>query len=196
MSVVYYHGQRIDLRPIEPADEPKLRQWINDPRVWATLNHRPPINEVREREWIDNYGKSDRDYHFGIVVRENDALIGTTGLHGVNPVSRSATFGLMIGEVDYHNRGFGTETAQLVLRFAFEELNLNRVQLDVFDFNERAIRVYEKAGYIREGRRRQAFYRHGQYHDVLIYAVLRADWAPQQADTTEAAEAHRAPVVA
>jgi RimJ/RimL family protein N-acetyltransferase len=196
MSVVYYRGQRIDLRPIEPDDEPQLRHWINDPKVWATLNHRGPINQVRQREWIDNHGKNSRDYQFGIVVRENGALIGTTGLHGVNPVSHSATFGLMIGDTDYHNRGFGTETAQLVLRFAFEELNLNRVQLDVFDFNERAIRVYEKAGYIREGRRRQAFYRHGEYRDVLIYSVLRAEWVQRQAHNTESAEAGRAPAVA
>jgi len=174
--IVYYRGDRIDLRPLELEDEPLLRRWINDPDTWATLGHRSPINATREREWIENYGKEPGEYIFGIVVRESNQLIGTAGLHGTNGIDRKATFGLMIGEHDARGRGYGSETTRLLLRFGFEELNLNRIELTVFAHNHAAIRVYEKAGYVREGRKRETFYRNGRYRDVYVYAVLRSDY--------------------
>ncbi len=176
MPVVYYEGERIYFRPLEPGDEFALRTWVNDPRVWSTLNFRPPINELREREWLDGHGKSDRDFQFGIALRGDDRLIGTCGLHAIDPVVRQATYGLMIGEVDLHGRGYGTEATRLAVRFGFEELNLNRIQLHVFGHNAAGRRVYEKAGFVREGCARQAAYRHGRYHDVYFYATLRHDY--------------------
>lgn len=176
VRVVYYMGCRVDFRPLEFSDEPLLRRWINDPAVWATLLHRPPINAVREREWISSLGKDRKDYVFGIVVRDEDRLIGTTGLHNVDPVTRSATFGLMIGDRRYHNRGYGTEATQLALRYGFRELNLNRIQLSVFADNWRAIRVYQKCGFKHEGCLRQAQYRNGRYVDEYRFAILREEW--------------------
>lgn len=174
--VVYYLGQRIYFRPIEPDDEPRLRRWINDPRVWRYLLHRPPINALREREYIEGLGKTERDYVFGIALRDSDRLIGSAGLHGVDPVSRTATFGLMIGDVDYHNQGYGTEATRLALKFGFQELNLNRIQLSVFGNNWRAIRVYQKVGFVPEGCLRQAQFRNGQYQDEYRFAMLREEW--------------------
>ncbi len=185
MSVVYYEGQRTYFRPIEPEDEPQLRKWINDPRVWSTTGLRHPFNSLREKEWIEKYGKNDNDYQFGVAVKEDDRLIGTVGLHGIRQHSRKATLGIAIGDVDAQNKGYGTEAVGLTLRFAFEELNLNRVMLHVFDFNPRAQRVYEKNGFVQEGRLRQDSYRHGQYRDILVYGILRAEWEALQAAARE-----------
>jgi RimJ/RimL family protein N-acetyltransferase len=176
MSVVFYEGRSIYFRPIEPADEPQLRRWINDPRVWATLGHRPPMNECREREWIEGLGKSKTDYALGIVVRDADRLIGTIGLHSINPASRSAVMGIVIGEVEAQNRGHGTEAVRLIVRYGFMELNLNRIQLDVLAINERAMHVYRKAGFVVEGRMRQAVFHNGIYVDVLRMGILREEW--------------------
>jgi [ribosomal protein S5]-alanine N-acetyltransferase len=178
MRVTYYQGDQIDLSTLEPGDEPVLRQWINDPRVWSTLNHRRPISEPREREWLDSYGKSAGDYSFGIVVRQQDRLIGTCGLHGVSAVNRSAELGIMIGDMAAQNQGYGSEAVRLLLRLGFIELNLNRIRLCVLSSNERAIHVYEQAGFEFEGCDRQAIYRHGRYLDLLRYAVLREQWTP------------------
>lgn len=176
LRVVYYMGRQIDFRPLELSDEPQLRRWINDPNVWATLLHRGPINALREREWITSLGKTGKDYVFGIVVRDEDRLIGTTGLHAINPVTRSATFGLMIGDRRYHNRGYGTEATRLALRYGFRELNLNRIELSVYADNWRAIRVYQKCGFQHEGCLRQAIYRNGRYVDEYRFAILREEW--------------------
>lgn len=176
MSVIYYDGDRICFRPIELEDEALLRKWVNDPRVWSTLGFRQPINAVREREWIESFGQSADDYVFGVVVKAEERLIGTCGLHRINWPARCATYGLMIGDVDSHGRGYGTEATLLALRFAFEELNLHRVELCVYDHNTAGIRVYEKAGFELEGRLRQRMWRHGAWHDELRYAVLREEW--------------------
>ena len=188
MSVIYYEGDRICFRPIELADEPSLRRWINDPRVWATLSGRPPFNECREREWIEGLGKDRANYVFGIVVKNGERLIGSCGLHGISAVNHSAELGIAIGDVEFQNQGYGTEAVRLALRFGFEELNLNRVGLHVLATNARAVRAYEKAGFVREGCARQAFYRRGAYRDILLYAVLREQWDDESPAADEAGQ--------
>ncbi|HOW70385.1 MAG TPA: GNAT family protein [Phycisphaerae bacterium] len=184
-TVVYYEGRRIYYRPVEVGDEPLLRKWINDPSIWQGLPLRPPINANREREWIESQGNSTSDYVFAIVVRDGDRLIGTAGLHTISPVARSATLGISIGDRDFHSKGYGTEAVQLLLRFAFEELNLNRVALAVYANNPRAIRCYQKAGFVQEGCFRQAHYRGGKFHDEYRFAVLREEWQTASAHQGE-----------
>ena len=92
------------------------------------------------------------------------------------PNDRKAEFGINLGDVAYQNKGFGTEAARLAIRFGFEELNLNRIGLSVFANNTRAIRCYQKAGFVQEGCLRQAFYRSGQFHDEYRFAILRDEW--------------------
>jgi len=174
--IVFYEGDRIYLRPIEPADEQKLRKWINDPEIWQYLTHRPPVNAVREREFIEGVGRNLADYCFGLVVRTGDRLIGSAGLHQIQPVNRSAVLGIMIGDKQYHGKGFGTEAVRLIVRYGFDELNLNRLALHVFAHNYRAIGCYQKAGFIHEGCQRQALYRGGRYVDEYVFAILRKDW--------------------
>ena len=173
-QIIFYEGDRIYLRPIELTDEQKLRKWINDPEIWQYLTHRPPINAVREREFI--IGRSPTEYCFGIVVRSGDKLIGSAGLHQIHPVNRSAMLGIAIGDKQYHGKGFGTEAVRLVVRYGFEELNLNRIALHVFAHNFRAIGCCQKAGFVHEGCQRQALYRGGRYVDEYVFAILKKDW--------------------
>ncbi len=174
--VVFYEGQRIYFSPIEPDDEPLLRRYVNDPANWRGLMHRGPINSCREREWIESVGRDGKDYVFGVVVREGDRLIGVTGLHNVQSAARKATFGINIGDRAFQNKGYGTEATLLCLRYGFEELNLNRIALSVFSNNPRAIRCYQKAGFVQEGCLRQAVYRNGRYEDEYQFAILREEW--------------------
>jgi RimJ/RimL family protein N-acetyltransferase len=174
--IVFYEGERIYFRPIEPEDEPRLREWINDPRNWRFLHHRPPTNGPRELEWVQSLAKGQPQYVFGIVVKDGDRLIGVTGLHNPSAVDRKATVGIAIGDPASQNKGYGTEAVRLLLRYGFEELNLNRIGLTVFANNPRAIRCYQKAGFVQEGYLRQAAYRNGQFHDEYLFAVLREEW--------------------
>lgn len=183
-KVVYYEGRRIYFRPVEVEDEPMLRRWINDPLIWRGLPLRGPINANREREWIESQGSSATDYVFGIVVRGGDRLIGTIGLRAIDAVSRSAMLGISIGDRAFHNKGYGTDAVRLLLRYGFEELNLNRVALAVYANNPRAIRCYQKVGFVQEGCLRQALYRNGGFHDEYRFAILRDEWETTVAQAT------------
>jgi RimJ/RimL family protein N-acetyltransferase len=91
--------------------------------------------------------------------------------------NRSAVLGIVLGEKKHWGNGFGTDAVRLILGFAFRELNLHRVELDVYDYNVRAIRCYEKAGFRREGTLRDALFRDGAYHDVFRMAVLHSEFS-------------------
>jgi RimJ/RimL family protein N-acetyltransferase len=84
----------------------------------------------------------------------------------------------MLGEKEFWNKGYGTEAMQLVLQHGFQTLNLNRIMLEVYTTNPRAIRCYEKVGFVHEGCKRQGMYKNGVYIDVLLMSVLRQEWAP------------------
>ncbi|GAB4308145.1 MAG: hypothetical protein PWQ72_1231 [Pseudothermotoga sp.] len=153
---------------------------INDEEVRANLLSSFPINRLREEEWVKNLYANQRDIVMGIVPFEGKKLVGTTGLHGIDWVNRNAEFGIAITDKNYWNRGFGTEATILMLKYAFEYLNLHRVSLRVYEYNNRAIHVYEKCGFIREGKLRQARYMKGKYYDVLVMSILSGEYFQRQ----------------
>lgn len=121
-------------------------------------------------------GKERGEYHFNVHLRENDRLIGNVMFKQIDWRSRKAEFGIAIGEKAYWGQGYGTEATQLMVRYGFFELNFNRIELRVASFNTRGIRSYEKAGFKHEVTRRQALYRNGAYHDVVIMSILAEEW--------------------
>jgi len=187
MSIRYYEGQRLFLRPIEPEDEPLLRRWINDPECWRTLGRFRPVNRPREREYIEGLYRQPDEVAFGIVVRESERLIGVAGLRCSDPANRAAEFGILIGEAAFRSRGYGTEATRLVARYGFDELNLNRIGLSVCGDNRRAVRAYRRAGFREEGRRREAYFRNGRYHDELCFGLLRREWSQPSSSTASQA---------
>ena len=108
-------------------------------------------------------------------VRETDNLIGMTGLHHIDARNRHASFGITIGDKQLWGKGHGTKATGLMIRHAFRTLNLNRLWLHVYEYNPRAIRVYEKLGFRIEGRLRQDMFRDGRYWDTLVMGVLREE---------------------
>lgn len=181
------YGKNLRLRAIERADIPTFVRWFNDPEVRRYLARYEPMSIAQEEKWFEEHlGKKD-EFLFGIeaLVADNWVLIGDIGLHRIDWKNRSATFGIVIGEKAYWDQGFGTEATRTMLRFAFEELNLHRVELHVLDFNPRAIRCYEKAGFRHEGTLRDAVFQDGRYHDAHVMGMLAPDWyARKQVEAT------------
>jgi len=168
-------GEKVRLRAIERDDIPRFVKWLNDPEVKQYLTMFWPLSHAEEERWFEKQ-LDDQNSRVFAIETEDGTHIGNIGLHDIDWKNRKATLGIFIGEKDYWNRGYGTDAIKTLLRFAFEELNLNRVQLSVLDFNARAIRCYEKCGFITEGRLRQTLFRNGRYHDELRMAVLREEW--------------------
>jgi RimJ/RimL family protein N-acetyltransferase len=176
-----FEGELVRLTQIERKSLPAFRRWFRDYEVQRFLAMPTvPITDEAEDAWYERMAQARDQYIFSICTLADDTLIGNCGLFDLDHKNRSAEFGIVIGEKDCWGRGFGTDATRLIVRFAFEELNLNRVALRVYDFNGRAIRAYEKAGFVHEGRQRAALFREGAYHDVLMMSVLREEWAASQ----------------
>ncbi|HDN79985.1 MAG: N-acetyltransferase [Chloroflexi bacterium] len=168
-------GRKVRLRAPEREDLPLFVRWLNDTEVTRYLTLYWPLSMAEEEQWFENLLKRENDRVF-VIETEEGKPIGNMGLHNIDWKNRKAVLGIFIGEKDYWGKGYGTDAIKTLLRFAFEELNLNRVELRVFEFNTRAIRCYEKCGFVTEGRLRQSLFRNGRYHDELVMAVLREEW--------------------
>ncbi len=171
-------GERVRLRGIEREDLPTFVRWFNDPEVRQYLMMYEPMSMAKEERWFEEMLERKNDFVFAIEAQigEQWVFIGNVGLHRIDWKNRTAMFGIALGEKAYWGQGFGTDATRTMLRFAFEELNLHRVELEVFDFNPRAMRSYEKAGFRHEGTRRQALFRHGRYHDVHLMSILQSEY--------------------
>jgi RimJ/RimL family protein N-acetyltransferase len=137
-----------------------------------------PHSVKANKEWLEkNLEKAPPEFYLFMIRRmQDDRLIGEIGLDGVKWNHGESFVGISIGEREFWGNGYGTEAMELILRFAFLELNLHRVSLDVFDYNPRAIRSYEKAGFIHEGRQRGSLKRDGHRYDMLYMGILREEW--------------------
>ncbi len=174
------YGDRIRLRADERSDLPRFVEWLNDPEVRQGISYYLPFSLALEEQWYDNMLKLPREEQpFGIDIRTDDGswkLIGNCSLFEFNWRCRSAEVGIFIGDKSCWNQGYGTEVMRLLLKHGFNNLNLNRIYLRVFDTNPRAIRCYEKVGFVHEGRLRQAEFKQGQYVDMLVMSVIRSEY--------------------
>ncbi len=177
-------GDRIYLRPLEMEDIDSFIMWLNDQEVRQYLSRITPLNSIRERGFIENLYKDDRGIVLGIVLKENDQLIGNISLDGVSIPNRHAYLGIFIGDKSCWSKGYGTEALDLVLEHGFNQLNLHRIFLTVLSFNARAIRVYEKVGFKREGVLREHIYRNGKYHDLYYMGLLENEWRERNVTTS------------
>lgn len=177
MSIIY--GKRVRLRSAERSDLEKFVRWINDPEVTEGLTLFLPMSSVDEEKWFENAMQRPQEEKPLVIDMKDGAnwrLIGNSSFFDFDWIARAAEVGIMIGDKTVWNQGYGTEVMSLLLRHGFESLNLNRVYLRVYAGNKRAIRVYEKAGFVHEGRMRQAVFKRGSYSDVLYMSVLREEW--------------------
>lgn len=158
------------------TDVPLLQRWFNDPQTRAHLERYKPISEITERKFIEKAADPAHGVTLGIVLKRGGRLIGACGLRNVRWKDRTAEFGITIGEPSLRGRGLGTEATRLIVQFAFETLNLHRVQLGVLAHNAAGIRAYEKAGFVREGVQREHCFVGGRYVDHVVYGILARDY--------------------
>ncbi len=168
-------GERCFLSPIDLNDAPKYVEWFNDPELAVMLQIVvKPVSVAGEREWIEKFAKDP--YQFAIVDAKSNKLIGGCGLKEVDLVNRTSLIGIFLGDRKYRGRGYGEEATRLLVDFAFSYVNLRSIMLEVYDFNRRAIRCYEKVGFKQVGRRRCAKLLGDKCYDEVLMDIVAEEF--------------------
>ena len=181
MSADLYQGELVRLVATNPEELAKLyKRWDRNSLFTRLLDDQPriPFSEKKIKEWLEKDLEKliPEEFLFSIFALDSQKVIGFIVLGPLEWNHSNSWVGIGIGEPDYWGKGYGTEALQLALRYAFTELNLHRVSLDVFGYNRRAIRSYEKAGFVLEGVQRKIVQREGQRWDVRYMGALQEDW--------------------
>lgn len=181
-----FRGELVRLTVEDPETYAKaFTPWRSDTYFWRLMESWPAqmSSEKAMKEWLEKeFSSADPGFYFFCIrTLEDDRLIGDVGIPAQHDGNGDTVVGIALGERDYWGKGYGTDAMRILLRYAFTELNLHRVSLDVFEYNPRAIRSYEKAGFRREGCERGFLNREGRRWDLIHMGILRSEWEAIQA---------------
>jgi RimJ/RimL family protein N-acetyltransferase len=175
-DVALLHGDVVVLAPLREEDSPLLFKWINDPELVTLSAPFRPISRRAHDAWFTGVQQRPDTRIFGIRLRDGDRLAGSCQLHSIHPSHRSAELQIRIGADDVRGRGIGTEATQLLVRHGFEQLDLHRIYLHVFETNEPAKRLYRRVGFRTEGVLREAAWIEEKWVNVILMALLRSEY--------------------
>jgi len=171
-------GKSVLLREYRADDFASIRAWVTDPEASSHLTgvFDPPHTEEMTRAFLDSVLKRTNPdlYHFIIARHADESYLGQVDLRVKDRVAGRADFGIVIPDRGNRGKGYGSEAIRLLVGFAFDRLNLHRVELEVFADNSQAIGVYERLGFVHEGRHRDYFYRDGTHRDAVTMAIIRS----------------------
>jgi len=176
MKDLILDGKRLRLRLLQSKDKDLYWQALSkaDAEVICYTGATETFSKEVVYAYVDRNVADETRYDF--LVFQAQQLVGEVVLNDIDTDSRHASFRICLFGTRNLNQGIGTEATGLVLRFAFEELGLHRVELEVFDYNPRAKHMYEKVGFVQEGIKRDAMRIDGEYHDVIIMSILETEY--------------------
>lgn len=179
-------GDRVRLEPLTPSVLDDYLAALADPEVRRLTGTHAAFDRAGLEGWlatrVDQHDRAD----WAAVRVADGAFLGEAVLNELDVANASVSFRLLLGGAHLFGRGYGTEVTRLVLGYAFDHVGLHRVSLGVYELNLRARRMYERCGFVHEGRRREALHWEGQWYDELMMAVLRTDLRPGPATSKPA----------
>ena len=170
-------GETVVLRRHVPDNLAAFRRWYADREIARLARYQEtPMREEEITRFFESRVIGPEALAMAVHIRETDRLIGTCAFSQLDAENGSALYHITLGESDAWGQGYGTEATQLMLDHAFGTLGLHRIALFVFEFNERAVRAYQRCGFVVEGRARESIWRDGRWWDELAMSVLQSDW--------------------
>jgi len=167
--------REVTLRVIEEKDLGKIYSWKNNFELAKMIMSSPlPVAGYQIEEWYRSLQEDKNEVLFGIYV--NSSIAGIARIMSVNRLHSVAKFGMYIGENEMRSKGTGKKVLHLILNYVFKDLNLNKISLTVLETNTIAIKLYESAGFKREGLLRQEFWINGKYENLVIMGILREEY--------------------
>lgn len=175
MNATFIAGKKVDLKPYELTDADIVFKGHNDPDVREAMFFYFPMSQGEAEKRIPEMAEKEKAISFMIVEKESGKTVGQTAIVRPDWVSRAATFYILLLDKAFWGKGLGREATKLLIHYAFNELNLNRLQLHVNTENMRAVKVYKDLGFVVEGTLRQAMYKQGRYYDFYVMSILREE---------------------
>ena len=170
-------GKKVLLRALERSDMEELRSFHNDPEIGNLLvGWSIPISSEEQNKWYDRLSYDDRNLRFAIETEE-DGFIGVSDISCIDYKYRSASHGILIGKKNMHGHGYGRDAVMATMKYAFEELQLNRLEGDIIEHNIPSYNLYiKKCNWKEEGRRREYAFRNNRYYDNILVGILKTEY--------------------
>lgn len=169
-------NKEIRLREIKISDKWVLHKWINDPDIIKYTSYYKPVSDMEQDAWFNNIAYFKNNFVFGIEYMPESKLIGTCGLYDFDSIAHKAELRIKIGDNSYRGKGFAQQAMDYLLKFGFDDMNLNKIWLRVLTTNEPAVKLYSKTGFVKEGISRQDMYIKGKYEDVLHMSIIKNEF--------------------
>lgn len=169
-------GKKVTLRAIEKEDLELMREMLNDPEMenlvvgWAF-----PVSKYQQERWYENNINNSTNLRF-IVETENDGAVGLATLTDIDWKNRKAHHGMKLASKKSRAKGIGTDTVMAIMKYAFEELQLNRLDGSWFEENIPSKTMYMKCGWKEEGKLRNYIYKKGKYRDLIVTGILKEEY--------------------
>lgn len=187
-------GKHVLLRAIEREDLPQLNRWANDPEIQRMIGgwHFPTSLRDQE-EWHASLSCNSLNQRFAIEIKD-EGLVGTANLVSIDWKNRTAFHGMLLGDRAARGRGYGVDTVRAVMRYAFDELGLERLDTDIIEYNEASLRTYiGKCGWIEEGRRVGWYFRDGRRWDKILAGITHERYHQIDRDPDESRDSGATP---
>ena len=171
----------VKLAPLQPEHVAHFYPWLRDPEVieYSLTAFQGLKTTTQIDQWFAATLQQANTLNLGIYLEETNTLIGYAGLSGISGTNHSAEYFILIGERAAWGKGVGTAVTKQIVHLGFTSHQLNRIMLTVSEPNTGGLKAYQKAGFVVEGRLRQAACRQGVFHDKIVMSVLKAEWQPQ-----------------
>lgn len=168
---------RVYLRGLESSDYQTTFTWRNDDEISSMVGGQKYfVTLEKERLWAERVAADNNNVRLMVCLKHSNTPIGIVSLTDINYVNRSAHSHILLGDKSVWGNGYGTEALKLLLRYAFEELGINRIEALILDSNIGSYKMHEKCGYIKEGVKRNSIFKNGQYHNQILVSVLKDEW--------------------
>lgn len=169
----------ITLKPLTSENLTPFYQWIRDEEaiIYSLSIFQGMKTDQQIKDWYTQSINDNRNSNHGIFV--DGIFVGYAGICGISNINKSGEYFIFIGDKNYWGKGIGTRVTQMMVKMGFEELDLNRIMLSVSVPNTGGVKAYERAGFVLEGRFREAALRNGEFHDKFVMSILKSEWKPQ-----------------
>ena len=173
----FIEGELIDLLPLNPENITLYAKWVNTPKVRIYARSVIPKTPEDIKKWLEPVeGRVKKNIELEIWHKKDKKPIGNCGIFDINYFDMKAFMGLTIGEYEYWGQNICTEATKLIVEYAFNELNLNKLYASIFSPNKGSFTCVEKSGFIREGTFKKDVFIDGQFLDTFVYSLLKEDW--------------------